>query len=70
MALPVSFIVGFALGFLLGVIATCVLLAKKNLERYNKISDHVENSFKDNYQAAKNFYEKQDKAKQRKKKRK
>ena len=44
-------IAGF-IGFMLGTIITCILLAKKNLERYQQISNSVE----ENIRIAKNTY--------------
>lgn len=43
-------------GFLFGVVITCILLAKKNLETYKQISISTENSFKKNIEAAKGAY--------------
>lgn len=49
-------IAGFV-GFLIGVILSCILLAKKNLETAQKIEDNVTNSVKQNYEAAKLVYQ-------------
>ena len=55
-----SGIIGYILcafgGFLFGVIITCILLAKKNLETYQRISTKTESSFKQNVQLAKSAY--------------
>lgn len=55
-----SGIIGYILcalgGFLFGVVITCILLAKKNLETYQRISTKTESSFKQNVQFAKNAY--------------
>jgi len=39
------FLAGF-IGFLIGVILSCFLLAKKNLDKAHAIEDNIENSFK------------------------
>lgn len=43
-------------GYFVGVILTCILLAKKNLQTYQAISDKTENSFKSNVALAKVAY--------------
>lgn len=42
--------------FLFGVIITCVLLTKKNLEMYTEISGRTENNLKNNIALAKGAY--------------
>lgn len=49
-------IAGFV-GFLIGVIISSILLAKKNLEAAQKIEDSVTNSVKQNFEAAKLVYQ-------------
>ncbi len=44
------------IGFLLGVILTCILLAPKNLKTYQAISGQAEDAFKQNISAAKAAY--------------
>lgn len=44
------------IGFLLGVIITCILLAPKNLKTYQAISGQAEDAFKQNISAAKAAY--------------
>lgn len=46
---------GFA-GFLFGTVITCFLLAKKNLETYQNISQNVGSSVSQNIQVAKAVY--------------
>lgn len=42
-----DFVVGLIIGFLVGTILSCVLLAKKNLETKERIEKGVSTSFKD-----------------------
>lgn len=49
-------IAGFV-GFLIGVIISSILLAKKNLEAAQKIEGSVTNSVKQNFEAAKLVYQ-------------
>ena len=49
------FLFGLIVGFLAGTVLTCILLAKKNLERYEKVSNDVEDAtsvFKSAYKAS------------------
>ena len=39
------FLAGF-IGFLIGVVLSCILLAKKNLDKAHAIEDNIEASFK------------------------
>ena len=43
-------------GFLFGVVITCILLAKKNLERYEKMSKAANETMKNNIDMAKGTY--------------
>lgn len=43
-------------GFLFGVVITCILLAKKNLERYQRISKSASENMKKNISMAKGTY--------------
>lgn len=51
-----GYLVAGFVGFLIGVILSCILLAKKNLEAAQKIEDNVTDSVKQNYEAAKLVY--------------
>lgn len=44
------------IGFMFGVVITCILLAKKNLEAYQAISKKTENNLKTNIELAKGAY--------------
>ena len=43
-------------GYFIGVILTCILLAKRNLETYQKLSNKTETSLKNNIALAKGAY--------------
>ncbi len=43
-------------GYFIGVILTCILLAKRNLETYQKLSSKTETSLKNNIALAKGAY--------------
>lgn len=58
------FAIGFGVGFLVGVIASCVLLAKKNIETKDKInntSSSAIETFKARYKAEMAEYDKKNK---------
>lgn len=46
-------------GFIFGVVITCVLLSKKNLEAYQKMSESTTTSMKTGFEAAKAVYKAQ-----------
>ena len=52
-----GFFIGLLIGWLVGVIMTAFLLAKKNLERYNKASAVVEDKLKESTGMAKAAFE-------------
>lgn len=51
-----GYILAAAGGYFVGVLLTCILLAKKNLQTYQAISEKTESSFKNNVALAKVAY--------------
>ena len=49
-------LIGGITGFLAGVILTCILLCKKNLEAYTRISNKTQDSAVNNFKAMKTVY--------------
>lgn len=52
-----SFMFGAGVGFVVGVILTCFVLAKRNLAKMEKMSDDVETKVKDSMAMAKATYD-------------
>ncbi len=52
-----SFIIGLVIGWLVGTVMTCIILAKRNLEKMEKMSDKVQEGFQDSINVAKATYD-------------